>query len=62
MPETFRESGDPEAAADVFEEGGGGRNGLHMTVSLEAIKTHLVGHFHLWLTSLIIRASKVVQF
>lgn len=37
MPETFRESGDPEAAA-VFEEGGseeggyaGGCNGLHMS-------------------------------
>lgn len=68
MPETFRESGDPEAAA-VFEEGGseeggyaGGCNGLHMYPSpLErASETRSAGHFHLrLLLSLIIRAGKL---
>lgn len=72
MPETFRESGDPEAAA-VFEEGGerrvGGRgvrrgcNGLHMSPSpLELARHDSPGHFHLWvLLSLIITRPMLEQ-
>lgn len=57
MPETFRESRDPEAAAGIFE-GLGGRNGLHMTLSTWKLSKRI----RLWLTSLIIRASEVVPF
>lgn len=54
MPQTFRESGDPEAAAAVFEKRDqgvcGGCNGLHMSPSLLELagRDRRDGHFHLW--------------
>lgn len=67
MPQTFRESGDPEAAAAVFEKRDqgvcGGCNGLHMSPSL----LELAGRDRLaificgLLLSLIIRPGKLSQ-
>lgn len=68
MPQTLRESGDPEAAAAVFgrEVGGGdgvcgGCNGLHMSPSLlERARRDRLAIFICWLLlSLIIRPGKL---
>lgn len=69
MPQTLRETGEPEAAAAVFENGNrgwegkvyGGCNGLHMSPSLlelvrrDRLPIYICGH----LLSLITRAGKL---
>lgn len=72
MPQTFRESGDPEAAAAVFEGGGqgwaalgggacGGCNGLHMSLLELARRDRLAIFICGLLLSLIIRPGKLSQ-